>query len=512
MSSGPESEQFFIPKKEKFFAKQEEEGVALTFNDVRLSTAPSQFKPDETDIRSRFSRNVDLKLPFVSAAMDTVTESGMAIAIAQLGGLGVIHAGLDPDEQRVHVRRVKKALNAKIEDPITVQATDTLEVVLNRIDEKGYDFRTFPVIDSEGWFAGLLRKDDFEFAENTGVRVEDAMEPRTRVLSAKPDITIQEAYQLMCDRKIKKIPLLNEDGSVAGMYVFSDVRRIVRDNSGMNNVDDKDRLRVAAAVPTNDGALERVELMGSYLDVVVIDSAQGDSKFALETLQKLKEAYPNLDVVVGNISSPESARLLADAGADGIKVGQGPGSICTTRIVTGIGTPQVTAVYECKRAVLESSNPDVPVCADGGIAEPGDISIAIAAGADSVMMGSMLAGTEEAPGDIIRREDGTRVKIHRGMGSLEAMRDNESSRDRYGVQKGTGVPLAEGVVSHVPFDGPVVEKIDLVMKALRKSLSYVGAGTIEDHQRNTLLFRVTNAGMRESRPHGVTVINTPQQR
>ncbi len=509
MIKSSEQEAFFTPEKEAFFDRLEAEGTALTFDDVRLRTAPSEVSPKEVDTRSRFSRNVELKAPLVSAAMDTVTESKMAIAIAKLGGLGVIHAGLEPEVQRDHVRRVKLHLNALIERPVTVQETDTLGDVLRRCDEMAFDFRTFPVVDNEGRLSGLLTQNDFDFAEHTATQVSDAMTPRAEIMSAEAGTSIEEAYRTMIDHKKKTLPLLNEDGHVVGLYIFSDVRRIARDNSREYNVDGKGRLRVAAAVPTDDEAIERVGMMRQYLDVAVIDSAQGDSRYAFLTLEALKEDFPDLDVVVGNISSPKSARLLADAGADGIKVGQGPGSICTTRVETGIGTPQVSAVYNCKQAILASKKPDVPVCADGGIREAGDVSIAIASGADSVMMGGMLAGTNEAPSDVIELEDGSRVMVYRGMGSPSAIRDSAAARKRYGGGDPSAMVLAEGVESFVPIKGPVDDVVRRIVLALRKSMSYVGASDIKTHQAETQLYRITNAGMAESRPHDVTVVKAP---
>ncbi len=490
-------------EKSVFFTKMADEGTALTFDDVRLETAPSQFSTSEVDITSRFSRNVDLKTPIVSAAMDTVTTSAMAIAIAKLGGIGIIHAGLSLEDQRNEVRRVKLFLNGLIEKPVAIFESQSIENVLKICDEKKFDFRTFPVINTDGRFVGLLTQNDFDFCDDKTSTAGHIMTPAEDVFNAPGNISVEEAQALMKARKKKTLPLLNNDGTVAGLYVFSDVNRITQANYGQHNLDQSGRLRVGAAVPSDEEAIERVAELQKYLDVVVIDTAQGDSKYAFSTLKNLKEEFPGLDVVVGNISAGLSAKKLAEAGADGIKVGQGPGSICTTRIETGIGSPQVTAVYECVKAI---GNEDVPVCADGGIKEPGDISIAIAAGASSVMMGSMLAGTKEAPGDLIKLENGSRVKLYRGMGSPSALRDNPASRKRYAVEDGGGQPLSEGVESYIPYKGSVIELVDHYIKALRKSMSYVGAGNIEDHRKNTRLVRITNAGMRESRPHDVKVI------
>lgn len=371
--------------KSQFFKVMADQGLALTYDDVRLETGHSDVGAQAADTASRFSKNIGLKTPLLSAAMDTVTTSEMAIALARWGGLGVIHAGLTPDEQLQEVQKVK---NAPVDD----------------LDK--------------------------------------------------------------------------------------------------SNVDDQGQLRTAAAVSTDESALERLALLKGNLDVVVIDTAQGDSDYAFSTLAKIKEAYPDIDVVVGNISSAASARELAEAGADGLKVGQGPGSICTTRTETGIGAPQVTAVFECVQAVKDF---DIPICADGGITNPGDISIAIAAGASSVMIGGGFAGTDESPGEVIT-DNGRQVKFYRGMGSPSAMRDSAASRKRYGADTTQGRPLSEGVESHVPYQGSVEDILDRYLKALRKSMSYVGSHSIASHQEKARFFRITNAGLRESHPHDVKVI------
>ena len=487
--------------KQQFFERREADGLALTYDDVRLRTGPSDVTAGEVDIRSRFSRNVELMTPLVSAAMDTVTESKMAIALAKLGGLGVIHAGLSVEHQKEEVRRVKLHLNGLIEKPITILDSQSIYDVLKNCQEKGFDFRTFPVIDKDKKFVGLLTQNDFDFADSSD-SVGEIMTPKSDIIFATVGTSIERANYLMRENKKKTLPLLKSDGGVGGMYIFSDVSRVTGSDFDQYNLDSKGRLRVGAAVPTDDEALERVKEMKGYLDVVVIDTAQGDSRFAFETLAKLKNEFPDIDVVVGNISSGVSAKLLAEAGADGIKVGQGPGSICTTRVETGIGTPQVTAVYECAKAVEAF---DIPVCADGGITNPGDLPIAIASGAHSVMMGSKFAGTKETPGEVITQQDGTRVKLFRGMGSPSAIRDNSASRKRYGDDS-TAIPLAEGVEAHVPYRGSVVEVVKHYTQALRKGMAYVGSQDIESHRKNAQLTMITGSGLRESHPHDIIVI------
>jgi len=489
-------------ERDVFFDRMESQGIALTFDDVRLETNRSDTSATDVSITSQFSRNVELQAPLVSAAMDTVTNSEMAIAMAKLGGIGVIHAVLGAKEQRDEVRRVKLHLNGRIEKPVTVTPGRTLESVLNECTKRDFDFRTFPVVDQENRLIGMLTQNDFDFQESMSRRVGKVMTPISEILSAPSDTSLTDAYQLMQKNKKKTVPLVNEDGTVAGLYILSDVKRIVGGDLGQYNVDNNGRLRVAAAVPTDpEQAVERIHAMSNYLDVVVIDSAQGDSSFSFKTLERLKEEFPDLDVVVGNVTNGLSAKELAAAGADGIKVGQGPGSICTTRVETGIGCPQVTAVYQCAQAV-ESYG--IPVCADGGIRNNGDISIALAAGASSVMMGGMLAGTDEAPGDVLQHDDGSLWKKYIGMGAAIKMRESTASRKRYGAD-GKGEPLAEGVESEVPYIGSVNTLLGFSILALRRSLDYVGAPDLETHRRKTRFYMITNNGINESRPHDVVV-------
>lgn len=487
--------------KKQFFKIQADQGMALTYDDVRLRPAASRVTAGEVNIKSRFSRNVPLKAPLVSAAMDTVTESAMAIALAKNGGIGVIHCALTPEKQKEEVRRVKLHLNGLVEKPVTVEQTLTVSQVLDICRQNRFEFRTFPVVDKSGKFVGLVTQNDFDFANRDDL-VKSVMTPKSDVITAPESASAPEAMKIMLKNKKKTLPLLNKTGDVTGLYIYSDVHRALNGDDAMYNLDSHGRLRVAAAVPTDDEAITRIELMKEYLDVAVIDTAQGDSRFAFETLKKLKKAFPKLDIVVGNVSSGESARLLAEAGADGIKVGQGPGSICTTRIETGIGVPQVTAVYECAQAVKKFN---IPVIADGGINNPGDFSVAIAAGAECVMIGSKFAGTTETPGELITLQSGAQVKLYRGMGSPSAIRDSSSSWKRYG-DDATTIPLAEGVESYVPFRGPVFSVIDHYVKALRKGMAYVGAKDIADHIARTNFIRITGSGLKESHPHDVEII------
>ncbi len=490
---------------EQFFEDMASQHLALTYDDVRLETrhAHNTPPPDELNVTSHFSRNVPLRMPFVSAAMDTVTTSKMAIAMAEFGGIGVIHSAMEPEDQKREVRRVKLHMNGRIDNPVTVRSHQTLREVLNRCEAKDYDFRTFPVIDNDGKFVGLLTGNDFDFCPDKETSVEKAMTPAHEVLSRVGKVSIQSAYDLMTSHKKKTLPILDKHGGVKRLFLHSDVNRIINESEPFN-VDANGRLLVAAAVPTDDEGLERVREMRKYVDAVVLDSANGDSYFIFKYLEAIKSEFPDIDVVAGNISTGASARELAIAGADGIKVGQGPGSICTTRGETGIGKPQLSAIYECARAATEFG---VPVCADGGIKDNGDISLALAVGASSVMMGNRLAGTKETPGDIITRSDGSRVKPYRGMGSASALQDSKASRKRYGAE-GSGPRLPEGVEGLVPYKGNVAEVLTLCWLGLRNSMRYVKTNDLQMHREETVLFRITNSGLRESHPHDVAVVRS----
>ncbi|MEK6891339.1 MAG: IMP dehydrogenase [Nanoarchaeota archaeon] len=484
--------------------KAREEGYALTFDDVRLRTGYSKVMPDETNIESRFSRNVKLKIPIASAAMDTVSEHKLAIELAKLGGIGVIHRSLSIKDQVFHVKRVKYHLNGLVEKPICVYEDETIEFILSKREEKGYTFHSFPVLNRDGKLVGIISSNDFEFCDNLSLTAKDIMS--TELLTAQKEILLDDAYNLMQREKKKVLPLINENMEICGMYVFSDVKRIKTRSAEHYNLDDKGRLRVAAAIGTGEEALERVDaLYGAHVDVIVIDTAHGDSEAVLKTLKEIKGKY-KIDVVVGNVSVGESAKRLAEAGADGIKVGQGPGSICTTRIIAGIGRPQLSAIYDCAKAI-ESYG--IPICADGGLKQSGDIPIAIGAGADCVMMGSMLAGTEEAPGEIVF-VDGRQWKSYRGMGSLGAMEESKSSRERY-LQKDDGKNrlIPEGVEGLVPYKGKLSEVIFQYVGGLRRGMGYVGAASIQELKEKGDFDRITNAGMQESHPHDIKMIKDP---
>jgi IMP dehydrogenase len=480
-----------------------EQGLALTFNDVRLRTGFAQVMPDNVNIESRFSKNIPLKAPIVSAAMDTVTESKMAIAMAKLGGLGVIHKNMSIEDQRKQVAKVKHNLNGLIEDPICVSGDDSIEEILKRVADKGYSFRSFPVLNSQGKLVGILTGNDFDFCSDEKLLARSVMTPISQATVAPLGIDIKKAFDLMIEKKKKVLPIVKESGEIAGLYIFSDVKRIVRGSADKYNTDSKGRLRVGAAIGTGKDALLRAEkLIGENVDVLVIDTAHGDSKPVLDTLKELKQKFPSVDIVVGNVSIGDSVKRLCEAGADGVKVGQGPGSICITRIIAGIGRPQVSAVYDCAKVADDFG---VPVCADGGITSSGDITIAIAAGASSVMLGSLLAGTHESPGEMIFIQ-GQPWKNYRGMGSLGAMETNAGSRERYS-QSDTGKAglVPEGVEGVVPYKGKVREVIFQYLGGLKRGMGYVGAANIQELREKGEFDRITNAGLSESHPHGVKI-------
>lgn len=484
--------------KDAFFRRMEQDFLALTYDDVRLRSGYSKVMPADVSLDSLFSRNVGLKVPIVSAAMDRVTEYEMAIAMAELGGLGIIHRNLSPRDQAKQVARVKLWLNGVVEKPICVFQDDTIESIFNMRDEKGYKFSTFPVLNRSGKLVGILTGNDFEFCTDVSVPAREVMS--THLVTAKSGTSLDEAYKLMKREKKKVLPLVKK-GEVVGMYTWSDVKRIRSNSSSYHNLDEKGQLRVGAAIGVYDDAYSRVEtLVRKGVDVVVIDTAHGDSKSVLRTLKAIKKEYPSLDVVVGNISEPESATRLLKAGADGIKVGQGPGSICTTRVIAGTGCPQVTAVRNCAK---EADRYGVPVCADGGITTSGDIPIAIGAGASSVMMGNMLAGTKEAPGRIFLFE-GRQWMEYRGMGSLEAMQESSGSRARYRQKEG-GVLVPEGVSGRVPYKGEVAQTVYQLVGGLRAGMGYVGAKDIPQLRRKANFRRITDSGRRESHPHDVAI-------
>ncbi len=471
----------------------------LTFDDVTLVTRYADFLPDETSLVTKLTNRITLNIPFVSAAMDTVTESGMATAMAMLGGIGVIHKNLTPAEQASHVRRVKHYLNGLIMKPVAFRASDPLEYITEYRNEHKLSFSGFPIVDDNGRLCGIVSSSDMRYANKRATCVSEVM--TTDVITAPPETTLEQAYTVMIENKIGKLPLVDSRGTLVGLYSFTDVRELIENEQPLYTRDSQYRLRVAAAVSAGDHA-RMEQLAAEEVDVIVVDSAHGHSKGILEMITWISRHYPDIDVIGGNIATGEGALALRKAGANAVKVGIGPGSICTTRVVCGVGIPQITAVYQAAEA-LENS---IPVIADGGIRLSGDVPKALVAGADTVMLGSILAGTAESPGEKIIHE-GRQYVIYRGMGSLAAMKEGMGSRQRYGQDNVDDENLTpQGIEGIVPYTGTVKKVMTQYCGGLKASLGYCGAKTIEALKAQGMLYRVSNAGIREAHPHDVKII------
>ena len=471
----------------------------LTFDDVSLVTQYADFLPDEADIKSRLTTRISVNIPFASAAMDTVTEAPMAIAMALLGGIGIMHKNLSPREQARHISKVKHYLNGLIRDPIVFHASDTLDTVQRRRQEKGYSFSGFPILDENDNLVGILTSADIKFATNPSAPVTDVM--TSNVISAPPETTLQEAYVIMKRNRIGKLPLVR-NGKLVGLYSFTDVRTLVENVQPLYNRDSKYRLRAGAAIGPAD--YERVDILAHEdVDVVVVDTAHGHSKGVLDMVRWVKQHHPEIDVIAGNIATGEAALALRAAGADAVKVGIGPGSICTTRVVAGVGVPQITAIYECAKALEDS----IPVVSDGGIRHSGDVPKALVAGADVVMAGAIFAGTDESPGEKIIHQ-GRQYVVYRGMGSLAAMREGKASRERYGQAADLSEEelVPQGIEGIVPYAGTVRKVMTQFCGGLRAAMGYCGCRAIPDLQARGRFVRVTLAGIREAHPHDVKII------
>ena len=467
----------------------------LTFDDVSLITQYADFLPGDTDIASKLTRNINVKIPFLSAAMDTVTESKMAISMAMLGGIGVIHKNLAPEVQAQHVSQVKHHLNGLITDPVTFNINDTLETIAIRRDKKGYGFNGFPILDNNGKLVGILTSKDIRFARSKCAPVSAIMS--TNIITADPDTDLRQAYDLMQEHKIGKLPLL-ENGNLVGLYSYADVRRLIEDEEPLFNRDAKHRLRVAAGIGPGD--YERAEILNEeHVDVLVVDTAHGHSKGVIDMVSWVKNKFSHIDIIAGNIATGEAAVALRDAGADAVKVGIGPGSICTTRVIAGVGIPQISAIYSAASALKG----DIPVIADGGVRNSGDIAKALVAGADTVMMGSVLAGAEESPGEKIIYE-GRQFVIYRGMGSLDAMKSREGSRQRYGLSNDDDL-VPQGIEGMVPYSGNVNKVIKQYCGGLQASLGYCGTRNIAGLKEQGQFVRVSGAGALEAHAHDIKI-------
>lgn len=469
---------------------------ALTYDDVLLVPAYSEILPRQADTSTQLTRNIRLNIPIVSAAMDTVTEADLAISIALEGGLGFIHKNMKIDQQADHVRKVKRSQSGLILDPITLSVHSTVQQAENIM--RDLKIGGIPIVDEEGKLVGILTNRDLRFQKDMRVLVETIM-TKENLITAPEGITLDKAEDILKKYKIEKLPIVSKKGKLTGLITFKDIQK--KKNKPNACQDTYGRLRAGAAVGVTPDILDRIDaLKAAGVDVISIDTAHGHSKGVIETAKKVKKKYPELDLIVGNVATGEGAKALAKAGADAVKVGVGPGSICTTRVVAGVGLPQLSAVYEAAKAVKDMG---VPVIADGGIRFSGDIVKALAAGADSVMIGSLLAGTEEAPGEMIIYE-GRKFKSYRGMGSIEAMEDG--SKDRYfqDVEDDIKKLVPEGISGRVPFKGLVSEVLYQLVGGLRAGMGYCGAKDIQV-LKDAKFVQITSAGFAENHPHDVTI-------
>ena len=467
----------------------------LTFDDVLLVPAYSEVLPREVSLKSRFSRNITLNIPIVSAAMDTVTEAPMAIAIAREGGIGVIHKNMSIAEQAAQVRKVKRAENGMIYDPVTITGEQTVGDALALMREN--KIGGIPVVDEKGLLVGIVTNRDLRFQKDMGRQIAEVMTSENLVTITNPET--EDVKDVLLRNKIEKLPVVDAEGRLVGLITYKDLTK-VQDHPNACK-DSKGRLRVAAGVGVTADSMERVDaLVAESVDAVVLDSAHGHSKNIVTLLKRIKEKYPHLDVVVGNIATAEAARYLAENGADGIKVGIGPGSICTTRIIAGVGVPQLTAIFDVSSAVKDM---DVAVIADGGLRYSGDIVKALAAGGDCVMCGSMFAGTEEAPGETIIY-NGRKFKTYRGMGSIDAMKAGSTDRYFQDSNAATNKLVPEGIVGRVPFKGALNETVYQLVGGIRSGMGYCGAKDLSV-LRTARFIRVTASGVIENHPHDITI-------
>jgi len=468
----------------------------LTFDDVLLIPAYSEVLPREVDLSTQFSRNIRLNIPMVSAAMDTVTEAKLAIAIAREGGIGVIHKNMSIEEQAKQVRSVKRAENGMISNPVSIKRGKTVGDAIALMAE--YKIGGIPVVDDSNHLVGIVTNRDLRFQHNLSLLVDDVM-TKENLVTTNQSTDLEAASEILQQYKIEKLPVVDNDNKLIGLITYKDITKAK--DKPFACKDSNGRLRVAAGVGVTSETLPRVEaLVNAEADAIVIDTAHGHSFNVAQMLKNVKAAFPGIDVVVGNIATAEAAHFLAKAGADGIKVGIGPGSICTTRVIAGVGVPQLSAIYEVSKALIGT---DIPLIADGGLRYSGDIVKALAAGGHSVMMGSLLAGVEESPGETIIF-NGRKFKSYRGMGSLEAMQ--KGSKDRYfqDVEDDIRKLVPEGIAARVPFKGLLYEVIYQMVGGLRAGMGYCGAANIQAlHEAK--FTRITNAGVEESHPHDVTI-------
>ena len=470
----------------------------LTFDDVLLIPAYSEVLPKSVELKTKFSRNIELNVPFVTAAMDTVTESQMAIAIAREGGIGVIHKNMTIEDQARHVAIVKRAENGMIYDPVTIRRGSTVKDALDMMAE--YHIGGIPVVDEENHLVGIVTNRDLRFERRLDKQVDEIMS-KDNLVTTHQQTDLIAAAQILQENKIEKLPVVDKDNHLVGLITYKDITKAK--DKPMACKDEKGRLRVAAGVGVTADTLDRMQaLVDAGADAIIIDTAHGHSKYVIEKLVEAKKSFPKVDIVFGNVATGEAARMLVDNGADAVKVGIGPGSICTTRVVAGVGVPQLSAVYDVYSALKGTG---IPLIADGGLRYSGDIVKALAAGGSCVMIGSLVAGTEESPGETIIF-NGRKFKSYRGMGSLEAMEQKNGSKDRYFQSDTKDVKklVPEGIAGRVPYKGTVQEVIYQLVGGLRSGMGYCGANDIQA-LHNAKFTRITNAGVLESHPHDIAI-------
>jgi IMP dehydrogenase len=470
---------------------------ALTFDDVLLLPRFTDFLPAEAQLETKVSRNISLKIPLISAAMDTVTEAAMAIALAENGGIGILHKNNSIEEQAAEVKAVKKYESGVVRDPSTIQSTKTISELMQLTNE--LSISGMPVVDN-GKLMGIVTRRDFRYADNLSELVSSIMTPYEKLITVKEGFDQEEVKKLMYNNRIEKILVTDEENSLTGLVTMKDIDKSAE--HPLATKDSRGQLQVGAALGTGADTLDRAKaLFEAGVDLFVIDSAHGHSQNVIDTIKLIKKEFPKIDVMGGNVATPEGAQALIDAGVDSVKIGMGPGSICTTRIIAGIGVPQITAIISIKEKL---SSKNIPLIADGGIRFSGDISKALAAGADAVMLGGIFAGTEEAPGEL-ELYQGRSFKTYRGMGSIGAMsaRNDTNRYSQDGISTEKMVP--EGVEGRVPFKGWVVNVIDQLIGGIRQSMGYVGCKTIEDMHQETQFVEITNAGITESHVHDVMI-------
>jgi IMP dehydrogenase len=472
-------------------------GEAITFDDVLLLPRKSTVLPRDVEVKTKLSRNIDLNIPLVSAAMDTVTEARLAIALARDGGIGIIHKNMTIIEQASNVDQVKRSESGMILDPITMKPDKTVGDALDLMGK--YQISGIPIVDDNGRLIGIVTNRDLRFEANRHLKIAKVM-TSSNLITAPVGTTLERAEQILQKHRIEKLPVVDRTGKLRGLITVKDIQKKMRHPYACK--DNRGRLRVGAAVGVTSDTPERAEeLIKAGVDVIIVDTAHGHSQGVIDMVKRLRKKFPDCELIAGNVGTPEGTSDLIKAGVDGVKIGIGPGSICTTRIIAGVGVPQVTAIYQCAKVASKNK---IPIIADGGIKQTGDVAKAIAAGADSVMIGSLFAGVDESPGEKILYE-GRSYKMYRGMGSLEAMK--RGSSDRYFQDAEEGLPklVPEGIEGRVPYKGSLEETVYQIVGGLRSAMGYCGCRTIKEMKTHTQFIKISEAGLRESHPHDVAI-------